>query len=920
MMHLPASRPDEPNSGAATSRWPLTIYRALLLAYPAKFRASWHVDLEESFLDMYNETRDDSGAVGALRFLLRAAVDAIWRGLRTRSSAWHGARVPGPLRPNRSESGRLAWLVDVLLQDLRQAMRTCRAAPAVSALAVLVFALGIGANTIVYSIVEAALVRSLPYAAAVQLVDVNMVPDRVTRSFAGGGTVSLEAARAWREHVSGFEEAAIYTSDFPALSGRGDAVRVHNTSVTHNLFELLGARPLLGRTFHADGDTSAAPREVVIGHAFWTQRFGADPAALGQTLILDAQPFEIIGVMPPAFRFPVYPPGPGDRQDASLWTPFGLAIETLETTRRLQGGCWIVARVRKEVSTTELLAQLDHVVSELGDDDGPAWVMQANVTPLHAYVVGDTRRPLLMLQGAVGFVLLIACANVANLLLARSVVRERELTVRWALGASRVRLVFQALVESSFLAVLGGTLGVVVAYFSLPPVLSLSQNLLPRVGQVQINSGALALIVIATLLIGLLAGTAPALRTASSTTPTELRSANISRRSIRATGRLTRILLAGQITLALVLVTGAGLLLQSFLSLAHVDLGFDADQVVVADLNLPKWAFPDGAAQRGFAEQLAARMRQIPGTAAAAVSTGIPLAGGMFSGVRLPDRPDLDQLPWAAVAAVTASYFDVFGVELIRGRGFDDAQPGNKSAILDLAAAKAYFADDDPLGKQLTFGGRGDSFTVVGVVGDVRQESLRDATMPHVYVALDSMPMEFQKASVRVRGNHAAVAAALRAAVQATSPDVPIERIATMRVLVSESLQRERFYSTLVVSFALVALAMMCSGIYGVTSHFVSRSQHELGVRIALGASPRSIHSLVLGRGMRVVLCGVLLGIGGAAVTTRLLQSLLFDLTPLDPATFAAAAVLASAVGLLATYVPAQRAARVDPLESIRAE
>lgn len=891
----------------------LALYRWLLRVYPPRFKTTWGTDMEEAFLDLAQEARREAGTLGELRLQVRASLEVLWRGGRARLGGDPGPdrRSPDDRRP------RVARWIDVTLHETRHALLSCRATRVTSLLAVLVFALGIGANTIVYSIVRTAVIRELPFPEPELLVDANMVADGA--KFAGGATVSVQIAEAWRDHASVFDDVAIYTSDLPVLSGRGDPVRVWSHAVTSNFFELLGADFVAGRGFPADADDGGSLPIVVISETVQRRHFSVGEQIIGATLVLDDVPYDVVGVVADEFRFPSPRLRIHQEETGVVWARFSSARERLVTERRFQGGCMLVARLRVPTAADIVIAELDNIVQRLGAERGDGWATQANVTPLRNYLTGDTTQPLLMLQGAVALVLLIACANVTNLLLARSADRDKELHLRAALGAGRGRLILRLLLECAILSAAGGVLGVGTAYALFPSIVAAGRDALPQVHSFRIDTAALATIALVTFLATLLAGTAPALRAAFRATRDGL-AASSGQAATSRSSRTNRTLVMAQVALALVLMTGAGLLLRSLTSLIHVDKGFAAERIVVATLDLPTWAYPDDESLRIFGRELTTALRTVPGALESAISTGLPLDTGMIASASVAHDPDRDDLPWATVSSVSNGYFDLFGLTMHSGDLFDGNDAEATDVVISEAAARAYFSDRDPLGEQMTFGGSRKTYTVVGVVGDVVQDSLRKLPIPHIYVPFEGLPSTYLKVAVRVRGDEIATVETIRQLVRSMGPNVPINRIATMEELVVNSMGSERFYTTLLAGFALSALLIACSGIFGVTSHVVSRATREVGVRMALGATGANILKLIVSRGLGPILVGTLLGVVGALATTRLLQSLLFDVGALDMSTFASATALVLFVATAAAWLPARRAARTDPARAMRLE
>lgn len=887
------------------------LYRLCLRAYPEPDRRRCAREMEELLADLHLDVRGRKGRVAASWLFLRACLDVLIRGMRRRFARGrgHSARARDGRRPVRNPLGNL-------VQDGRYALRTFAATPAVTTVAIVVFALGIGATTGVFSVVEAVLLRSLPYASSERLVDITLRPARSFdqgKAGAGGGTVDLATYRAWRARVTVLEDMAVYTSREQVLTGLGEPEKVGAYAVESTLFPMLGAAPLLGRGFLPEEDVPGAGEIVVVSHGFWTSRLGADPDVLGRTLTLGGRPYEVVGVMPRGFRFPTF----ADPDRTVMWIPFGLHAED-----HAQGGCWIAARLRPGVSPLGAKAELDGIAEDIDLEGARAegregWL--ASVTPLGEWVSEDVRQPLLVLLGAVGLVLLVACSNVANLLLARGAGRAREMSIRMAVGASAPRLLGQVLVESVLLAAAGAALGVLLALQAVPAILAAAGDLVPRVNDVGVNGAVLAAALAGTLVAGVAAGCVPALQAAR----------RARRGSIGTEGRVnggrqvsrgTSLLVVAQLALTLVLLTGAGLLLRSLAGLLAVEPGFEASHILIAEIELPGWLYPEDEQRLAYTNEVYRRVAATSGMEEVAVSNFAPFEGGLVSSVGVPDAPDLEQLPWAYVVATTAGYFRLVGLPLLRGNLYDATTTDNV-AVIDQAAADAYFGGADPIGRQLaTYRWRDRPLTVIGIVGNVREDSLRSAPPPHVYVHISASPDPWLRVLARGEGRPAALASSLRAAIRGVDPFVPVERIAPASALIAESVRRERFYSLLLGSFAAAAILMAAAGVFGVMRYSVSRRTRELGIRVALGAGNGNLVGMFVRRGLALAALGIVLGLFGAAVVTSLLSSFLYGVSPLDPLTFAAAAIAIVGLALAATTLPAWRATQVDPVRSLRAE
>ena len=805
-----------------------------------------------------------------------------------------------------------------LLADLRYALRSFRGARAATLAALLTLAVGIGAATAIYSVVSGVLLRSLPFREPERLVQVMYAPLKVRGQRPGGGTVPLAPLEAWRQ-VPAFADGAAYTAlGSPILTGLGDAQRVTAWSVPSRFFPLLGVRPALGRAFLPEEDRPGAPATAILAHGFWTSHFGADPKVLGRTVTLDGTPYEIVGVMPPEMRFP---------EKAQLWTAIGFVpSEEKRASREKSFGWRMVARLAPGATVAQAIEQTDAVSRRLWETN-PIFKRQemvAAIDPLLDALVGTLRTPLLALLGAVAVVLLVACANVANLVLARAVARGREVALRRALGASPARVVRQALTESLLLALAGGALGVALAWVGVPALVALGARELPRADEIALDLRVLALALVATLGTGIAFGMAPALE-ALRHDPSEAMKEGGAAIGGRRRNRLAGGLVVAQVALTMVLLAGASLLAWSFARLTSADVGFRAERVLVAQFRLsgPRYASRD--AILAFARSLEERARAIPGVGAAAVSTSAPLATGAIGSIAVDGREAKESDPWAVFSAATPEYLQVMGIPLTRGRALRAA--GDSGAILvNERLAQVYFPGQDPIGKRVTYYGTRTG-TIVGVVGDTREMSLVEAPWPQLFQPLEADAGAYLKLLVRAgcpetarSCDPAAVAPAVRRSLAALDPGIPMDKLETMRAMMSESVTRQRFYAVVLVVFAAVTLVMAAAGLYGTVSYGVALRTRELGLRIALGARPADALWLVVRRGLALALAGVALGAGGALAATKMLESLLYELKPGDPAALAAAGAVLALVAVAACLIPGREATRADPLVALRAE
>jgi len=796
------------------------------------------------------------------------------------------------------------------MSDIRYALRTLARSPGFTLAAVVTLALGIGANTAVFSVVEGVLLRSLPFPHANRLVDIKTVPERYRNGARWGGTSELTWYETWRTAPGVFDDLSAYIGDQPILIGPWEAARVESWSVMANFFPMLGARPLLGRVFLPGEDRPGTARVAVLSHRLWAARYGSDTTVLGRTLTLDTMEYVVVGVMPAGFRYPA---------GADVWLPLGSYLSGPDSRERARRqGYWYVGRLRSHVTLTQAQATLD-VVSRRSWASEPGETGRLPlVVGLHDYLVGETRTPLLLMLGAVSLVLLVACANVANLLLARATARGHELAVRIALGAGTRRLIRQVLTESLLVAAFGGGLGVLLALWSVPALVRLAGAELPRVAEIGVNLRVLAAAITMSILVGVAAGLVPALQTARRAPSDALKS-----RSPNAGGdgwrhRSSDAFIVSQVALTMVLLSGAGLLARSFAHLVRLDPGFEPAHLLAAELQLPGTRYALPQARIAYVQQALERVRALPGVSAVTASSGMPLAGYAVGSVSLPGRPDEDSRLWAWISGVTDDYFRVLGIPLKRGRVFGAGTTDATAVVIDEAAARAYFPGEDALGREIKFYGA--RTRIIGVVGDTRQQNLQAPAPPHIYQPLASDAAAFIKLIARTAGDPSVSAKAMRDALREIDAGVPLERVAPVSELLSDARARHRFYALLVLVFAATALALAATGVYGIVAYAVTRRTQEIGVRVALGAGRRAVVRLIVSRGMMLTLGGIVLGGAGAFGVTGLLRDLLFEVGPRDPVTLAAVALLLLAATLLASWLPARRATKVDPMVALRYE
>jgi putative ABC transport system permease protein len=813
-------------------------------------------------------------------------------------------------------------LVESLLQDLKFGARTLLKSRGFTLVAVLTLAIGVGANTAIFSVVEAVLLRTLPYHDADRLVTLwenNRLRNRPRNVVNPGNLLD------WREQASSFEGVAAFYDDRFGLTGGGDPEEVAGQAATPNLFQVLGARPALGRTL-LPGDGAAGGQSVaVISHRLWQRRFGGTPDVVGKTVVLNGAGATIVGVMPPDFKWFIKENSLSGKP-AEVWVPLELP-DQLRTGRR---GRYLsaVARLKPGVTFEQARSEMDTVASRLEaqyPEVDKGW--GASVVPLREQLAGEIRPALLVILGAVAFVLLIACVNVANLLMARSAGRRKELSLRAALGAGRLRIVRQLLTESMLLAVVGGALGLLLAHWGVGALVALSPPNLLGEGQVGVNLTVLAFTLAVSLLTGVAFGVAPALEASRLNLSESLKESARGNVGGGRAGRVRAALVVAEVGLALVLLVGAGLMVRSFLRLQSVHPGFDAGNLLTMRVMLPQTKYPEDARKVEFFRRATERLRALPGVRSVSAVSALPFAdigaATSFTVVGRPAPPAGDR--WGTdVRVADESYFRTMNIPVVNGRTFteQEAVEDRKVAVVNEAMVRKYFPGEDPLGKRIlvNMGSQPTPTEIIGVVGDARYDKLDGELRPMVYWTPPQLTYSSMALVVRADGDPAALGPAAMREIQAVDKEQPVSDVRTMESWVADSTARTRFGTLLLGAFACAALVLAAVGIYGVISYSVAQRRNEIGIRMALGAQTRDVLRLVVGQGMRLVLAGVGVGLLGAFALTRLMSGLLYGVAATDPPTFAANALLLAAVSLLACYVPARRATRVDPLIALRRE
>lgn len=810
----------------------------------------------------------------------------------------------------------LRWMED-LIQDLRYGLRQLRRNPGFTVVAITTLALGIGANTAIFSVVNSVLLQPLPYRDSARLVMVYHVPP--AKSFPGMTRFAVSPANYldWRKQNRVFDPIAIYGFHGMNLTGRVQPESVIAAKVPADFFKVLGVRPRVGRAFTPDEEQPGHANEVILGNAFWHAHFGSNQNIVGQQLRFDEQVYTIIGIMPANFRFPHL---------AQVWVP--LAWTAKDRAIRSNHNYLVIARLKSGVSITQAQAEMDTISSRLAQEypnDDAGW--GAVVLPLRQDLVGDVRPALLVLLGAVGFVLLIACANVADLVLEKIIARRKEIAIRTALGAGQGRVLRQILSESSFLAVAGGALGLLLAHFGIALIVAFLAQKLPRASEIGLDGWVLAFTLVISLLTGIVAGLAPAWHLTKTDLNRALKEGLGRTDSDSGGNRTRRVLVVSEVALSLVLLTGAGLLIRTLWALRNADPGFDPHNVLTFSLVTSQTKYRQPAQRIRLFDQLLRQVRALPGVESAGAIDDLPLAGnnsnwpiaveGRVAGA-LAEQPEVD------TCTVSPGYFRTMRVPLLQGRFFNESdRPGTQPVIvISEAMAKKFWPNESPLGRHLTTAfDPGATLEVVGVVGNVKDRGLaRLSPVATMYIPIFQFSDTGISVVIRTTVDPTSMISAVSSAVRQIDPDQPIQDAMSMDQVLNDSLSQQRFSMLLLAAFAGLALLLAAIGIYGVIAYSVAQRTHEIGIRVALGAHRLDILKLVVGEGMLLALIGLGIGIAAALGLTHVLATMLYGVRPTDPLTFVAVSLLLAAVALLACYIPARRATKVDPTVTLRHE
>lgn len=810
--------------------------------------------------------------------------------------------------------------MEVLIKDIRYAVRRLLKRPGFTAIVVITLALGIGANTAIFSVVNAVLLRPLPYPNPDQLVTISGTSKS---SSIGKYPASLREFVAYRDRNQSFSGIAVHASVGRDLTGAGDAERIDTARVTAQFFSVLGTQPLLGRSFLNDEDQAGRDQVAIISYGLWQGRFAGAENVVGKNVVLDGVRHTIVGVMPADFQFP--------SPDIQIWTPLPLRQDLEENN----GSHYlpIVARIKPgtdlhkaQVEVASIAAQ---VQQEYPNDYEPLDGWSVSLVRVRDEMVGDHRTVLLILLGVVGFVLLIACLNVTNLLLARAASRQHENAVRAALGAGRLQLIRQSLAETLLLSLGGGALGLLIGSLGAAVIKALNPTNLPRVDEIQVDHRVLIFTFAISLITGLVFGVIPAVQASRLNLITNLNKPLGKIGEGKKRNRLRAALIVGEVSIAMILLVGAGLLIKSFYKLQQVDLGFNPMNVVTMRLSLPGARYAEPHKMHGFFNELVGRSENLPGVKSVALVNSLPLHGfAMELNMGVENQPENP----ASVELLTSTpkYVSALGFELRKGRFFDEWDRNDTTyvAVVNEAFTRIFLPGEDALGKRVQIGGANTpfpSYAIVGVIKDVKQQGPDAATKPQVFIphtqpALGDFMLQSMSLVLRTEGNPEGSVAAVRSVVRELDPELPVYDVSTMQQLLTKSVATRRFNLFLVAVFSALALVLAAIGIYGVMSYAVTARTREIGIRMALGARAVSVLSLVIKDGMKLAVLGLAIGIGGALALTRLMRTLLFDVTPTDPMTFAGVAILLLVVALLACFFPARRASEFNPLDALRHE
>jgi putative ABC transport system permease protein len=806
-----------------------------------------------------------------------------------------------------------------VLQDVRYGLRMLAKNPGFTCIAVLALALGIGANTAIFSVVDAILLKPLPYKNPDQLV---VIWENATHLGFPKNTPSPANFLDWRQQSTVFAGMAAFAERSFNLTGVGEPERLDGRRVSANLFDLLGVKALIGRTFVADEDKPGT-KVAIINESLWKRRFGSDPAVIGRALTLNGESYTVVGVVPRSVRLPAF----GNWRD-QVWVP--LAFSSEEAANRGDHFLEVIARMKPGVTLQKARTEMQTIAARLAQEY-PKFNLRIGsvVNPLSEEIVGDMKPALLILLGAVAFVLLISCANVANLLLARAAARQKEIALRLALGADRARLTKQLLVESLLLSLIGGGVGLGLAYLGLEILTRFIPQDLAQAENIAIDGKVLLFTLLIAVVTGLLFGLAPASQASHFNLNDTLKEGGRDSGAGTRGKRLRSSLVIAEVAVSFILLIGAGLLINSFLHLRNLDPGFRVDHLLALNVDLSEVKYPDNARRTAFFDEVVRRVQALPGVRSVAVAGNLPFTyNGDSMGIAVEGIPDPapDEWPDVIYRAVGPGYFGTMGIPLLRGRDFNehDTMSSTMTVVVSEKTAQHYWPNDNPIGKRLKPGSttsQGPWRTVIGVVKDVRQNDFIAEPKMQMYLDYRQLTSLTPNALViRTAVDPLSLAGSVRNAIWAVDKDQTVANIDSMGNIVAGAIARQRFSMLLLAVFAGLALVLAAVGIYGVMSYSVAQQTREIGIRIALGAKRSNVLGMTLTQGLRLIGAGLLLGLVGALLLTRVMSSLLFGISATDPLTFLGISLVLLAVALLATYLPALRATKVDPMIALRAQ
>jgi predicted permease len=818
--------------------------------------------------------------------------------------------------------------IESILQDLRYAGRTLTKKPGFSLIAIITLALGIGANTAIFSVVNSILLRPLNYKDAGQLVHIFHHYKKIDQLV----PLPLSGYLYYRDNNKSFESiGAISIELMTNLTGIGDPERLNARAVTHSFFPTLGVEPAIGRGFRLEENYSGRNFVAVLSDSLWQRRFAADPNIVGKSITLNGENYTVVGVMPPSFQF-----GREVGEAIDIYLPLTAELARLDEGYWDDGPNLVIARLKQNVTLQQAQAEMDSFAEYIRQHHMRGHTKYPNIwgialRPLHKVMVGDIQLALLLLMAAVGFVLLIACANVANLLLARATARQKEMAIRVALGAGRRRIIRQLLTESALLTLIGGVFGLLLATLGMQLLLSLNEKFIPRANEVGVDGRVLAFTFCVSLLTGILFGLTPALLSSKTDLHETLKEGSRSS-TAQTRGWLRSPLLVFEVTATLVLLIGAGLLIKSFWRVQQVDPGFDPNNLLTMQLSLPGTRYKDIVQIDGLFQKILTEVAALPGVSSVGLCSNVPMSGANSgSTFRIEGRTLVpgENLPNGTLWFAGASFFQTMKIPLIRGRYFDDRDVlGAASvAIIDEAMARQYWPNEDPIGKRIWWyetdrQGIRRTREIVGIVGSVRQTNLDVVSGTQFYIPQRQFPYPTSSIflAIRAAAEPENLTAAVRSVIQSADNELPVFRIRTMERMMADSIPQRRFMTILLGVFALIALILASVGLFGVMSYTVAQRTHEIGIRMALGAQTLDVLKLIIRQGMTLVLTGVVIGLLAAFGLTRLIKTMLYDISETDITTFVIIPLLLAGVAMLACYLPARRATKVDPLIALRSE